>query len=144
MILHCGGVNNGCFKDNSHFVFEEILEVEGIYTKCDIWCHMVVNVTMVALQRTLLMNKWTNIVMDEGWVYPLAKTLPSLVNNLWWNIVMDDWNLDEKTLGKWQFLQHCKSIIPKKTYKEWQIILGLTFRVGDTIPRFTITIEQDN
>ena len=34
--------------------------------------------------------------MDDGWVHPLAKTLPSLVNNLCWNIVVDDWNLDEK------------------------------------------------
>ena len=50
---------------------------------------------------TLLMNKWANISMDDGWVYPLAKNLPSFVNNLWWNIVMDDWNLDEKSLGKW-------------------------------------------
>ena len=23
------------------------------------------------------------------------------VNNMWWKIVMDDWNLDEKSLGKW-------------------------------------------
>ena len=50
----------------------------------------------------VLMNKWKNIVMDDGWVHPLAKTLPSLVNNMWWNIVMDDLNLDEKSLGKWQ------------------------------------------
>ena len=45
---------------------------------------------------TLLMNKWTDFVMDDRWVHPLAKTLPSLVDNLWWNIVMDDWILDEK------------------------------------------------
>ena len=44
------------------------------------------------------MNKWRNIVMDDDWVYPLAKTLPSFVNNSWWNIVTDDWNLDEKYL----------------------------------------------
>ena len=50
---------------------------------------------------TLLMKKWTNIVMDDGWICPLAKTLPSLVNNLWWNVVMDDWILDEKSFGKW-------------------------------------------
>ena len=31
---------------------------------------------------TLLMNKWTNIVMDDGWAHPLAKTIPSHVNNL--------------------------------------------------------------
>ena len=51
---------------------------------------------------TLLMNKWTKIVMDDGWVHSSAKTLPSLVCNLWWNVVMDDWNLDEKPLGKQQ------------------------------------------
>ena len=40
-----------------------------------------------------LIDKWSNIVMGDGWVHPLTKTLPSLVTNLWWNIVMDDWNL---------------------------------------------------
>ena len=33
-------------------------------------------------QMPLLMNKGTNIVMDDGQVHPLAKTLPSLVSNL--------------------------------------------------------------
>ena len=23
------------------------------------------------------------------------------ITNMWWDIVMDDWNLDERTLGKW-------------------------------------------
>ena len=73
---------------------------------------------------TLLMNKWTNIAMDDGWVHLMAKTLPSLVNNLWWDIFMDNWLLDEKSLGKWQELQHHKSIMPQESYKEWQIILG--------------------
>ena len=63
---------------------------------------MVYFVTMVTFWVTLLMDKWTNIVMDDGWVHPLAETLPSLVNNLWWNTVMDDLNSDEKSLGKWQ------------------------------------------
>ena len=31
--------------------------------------------------RNLLMNKWTNIDMDDGWVHPLAQMPPSLVNN---------------------------------------------------------------
>ena len=47
------------------------------------------------------MDKWTNIVIDDGWVHSLAKTLPSLVINLWWNIVVDDFDLNEKSLGKW-------------------------------------------
>ena len=63
---------------------------------------MVFDVTMVTFWMTLLMNKFADTVMDDGRVHPLAKTLPSLVNNLWWNIVMDDWNLDEKSLDKWQ------------------------------------------
>ena len=46
------------------------------------------------------MNKWTNIVMDDEWVHPLANILPSIVNNLWWNIVMNDWYLDEKAFVK--------------------------------------------
>ena len=56
------------------------------------------------------------------------------------NIVMDDIKLDEKSLGK---LQHYKSNIPPNSYRiaynTW-----LTFSVGDTIPWFTISIEQDN
>ena len=56
---------------------------------------------MVTFWVTLLTNKSTNTVMDDGWVHPLAKTLPSLVSNFWWNIVMGDGNLDEKSVGKW-------------------------------------------
>ena len=33
---------------------------------------------------------------------------------------------------------------PQKNYKEWQNNVGLTFSVGDTLLRFTISIEQDN
>ena len=43
---------------------------------------MILNVTMVTSPMTLLMNKRTNIVMDDEQVHPLAKTLPSLVSNL--------------------------------------------------------------
>ena len=85
---------------------------------------MVFNVTKVPFRMTLLMNKFIKTVMDNGWVHSTAKTLPSLVSNLWCNIIMDDWNLDENLLSKWQYLQHCKSIIPPKNYKEWQIMLG--------------------
>ena len=66
------------------------------YTKYDIQCNMVFIVTMATFWMTLLRNKWTNTVMDDGWVHSLAKALPSFVSNLWWNIVMDAWNLDEK------------------------------------------------
>jgi len=69
-----------------------------------------------------LMNKQTNIIMDDAWIHSLAQTLPSLVINFWWNIIIYDWNLNEKSLHKWQFLQHCKSIIPPQLiYKDWQI-----------------------
>ena len=78
---------------------------------------------MITFWMTLLLNKFV-FVVDDRWVHPLAKTLPSLVNNLWWNSVMGDWNLDEKSLGKWQYLQHCKSLIPPKIYKEQQTMLG--------------------
>jgi hypothetical protein len=44
---------------------------------------MVFYVTMVTFWMTLPMNKFTNIVMEDGRVHPLAKTLPSLVANLW-------------------------------------------------------------
>ena len=61
-------------------------------------------VTMVTSWMTL-MHKWTNGVMDGGWVHPLAKTLPCLAINLWFNTVVDDENLDEESLQKWQWLQ---------------------------------------
>ena len=69
----------------------------GCYTKYSIY------VTMEAFRMTFPTNKWTNVAMNDGWVYPLVKIPPSLVSNLWWNIVMDSWNLDEKSLAKWQY-----------------------------------------
>ena len=47
------------------------------------------------------------------------------------NIVMGGWDLDEKSLGKWQKLQHCKSIIPQNLQGMKKI--GLTFSVGSQI-----------
>jgi hypothetical protein len=61
----------------------------------------VFNVTMATHRMTLFMNKWTNVVMKDGWDHSLPKTLPSFVINLWWNVVMGNWNLDGKSLGKW-------------------------------------------
>ena len=37
---------------------------------------MVLHVTVVILWMTFLMNKWTMIIIDDGWDHPLAKTLP--------------------------------------------------------------------
>ena len=88
--------------------------------------------------------KWKNIIMDDGRVHPLAKTIPSLVNNLWRNIVMDDWNLDVEALDKWYSLQHCKSIIPPRNYKGMITNVGLTCSVVDNTPQFTTSIERDN
>ena len=48
------------------------------YTKYVLQCHVVFYVTMITFHMTLLMNKWTNIVMDDGWVHPLAKPYPLL------------------------------------------------------------------
>ena len=41
-------------------------------------------------------------------------------------------------------LQHCKFLIPQNIYKDWKILCGLAFGVGDTTPWLTISIEQDN
>ena len=59
------------------------------YTKYDIKCHMIFYVTTVTFKWYFL-RRSEHIVMDNGWVHPLPKILPSLVINLWWKIVMDD------------------------------------------------------
>ena len=35
---------------------------------------------MASFWMTLFKSKWTNTVVDDGWVHPLAETLPSLDN----------------------------------------------------------------
>ena len=49
------------------------------------------------------MNKGTNTVKDDGRVHPLAKTKPYILLSTTCDehIVIDDWNLDEKSIGKW-------------------------------------------
>ena len=103
----------------------------------------VFSVIVVPFHWQFFGTKWTNIVTDDGWIHPLAKTMPSLVNNLWWNIVMDVWSLDDESLGDRQCLQHYKSITPQKLQGMTNNV-KLTFSGGDTIPRFTVNIEQDN
>ena len=56
---------------------------------------------------------------------------------------MGDWNLDEKSVGKWQQLQHCNSTIPQKNLQGMANNVGLTSSVGDIVSGFTVTIEQD-
>ena len=50
---------------------------------------------------------------------------------------MGDWNLDEDSISKWKYMQHCKSKMPGFCYNAWQIlgiqtILSKTNGVGDT------------
>ena len=51
--------------------------------------------------------------------------------------------MDEKSLRKWQLLQHSKFIMSKLFYKEWQTSLGLRLELMTLHMRFTISIEQD-
>ena len=57
--------------------------------------------------------------------------------------VVDDSNLDENSLNTWKSMQHCKSVMPKIFYEEWQIILRLHLVLVTLHGRFTIAIEQD-
>ena len=85
---------------------------------------MVFSVTMVTIRMALLMNKWTNVLswmMDE---FIFGQNHTSSCQQLVMNIVVEGWNLDKKSLGKWQYLQHCKSIIVQEIYDEWQTMLG--------------------
>jgi hypothetical protein len=50
-----------------------------------------------------------------------------------WSLVMDNWTLDGTSFGKWQFLQHLKSLQPIIFYKEWQRMLG-SIMFGDDDP----------
>jgi hypothetical protein len=93
---------------------------------------------------TNFVNKWTNIVMDDGWAHHWPKTVPSLVNNLWWNITMNDWNLDEEAFDEEASDNDCNTINLKfpKISQGIATNVGLTFSVGDTISWFTISIEK--
>ena len=45
---------------------------------------------------------------------------------------MDDCNLDEKSLSKWQYLQHSKLIISNKNSQRMKNNIKFTFSVGGT------------
>ena len=85
---------------------------------------MVLNATMVTFLMTLLMNKFTITVMDDGWVHPLAKTPPSHVSHLWWHM---SWMVEFWMKNHLVSNSNCNTVnlrSPKKFYKEWQIMLG--------------------
>ena len=43
---------------------------------------MVFGVTMMTFQMTVVMNAFTNTIIDDGRVHPLVKSLPPIVINL--------------------------------------------------------------
>ena len=46
------------------------------------WIFKPFDVTVITFHMTLLMNDFTNTIMDDGRVHPLVKTILSLVINL--------------------------------------------------------------
>ena len=80
--------------------------------------------------------------MDDGWVHPLAINLAFSCRQLVMNDCHGWLKIGWKSLGKWQQLQHCKSMIPPKKLQGTTNNVGLTFSVGDTTPWLTISIEQ--
>ena len=55
-------------------------------TKYGLWCHMAFYVTTVTFWMTLLTNKRTNNVTDDGWFHPLAK--PYLLLSTTWDEIL--------------------------------------------------------
>ena len=54
------------------------LVVGPIFEKMEVaTLNMIFNVTMVTFWMTLFMNKWTNIVVDDGWNHVVTKILLS-------------------------------------------------------------------
>ena len=108
------------------------------YTKYGIY------VTLVTFWMTFLMNNWEILswMMDEfmHWPKPYLLLSATFDEILSWKIEI--WI--KKSLGKWQYLQHYKSITPPPRLQEMTNSIGLTFNVGDNIPWFTINTEQDN
>lgn len=74
-----------------------------------------------------LMSKYTNMVMNDRRVHPLAKTL---VNNC---DEMLSWMAEIWMNNHLVSDSHFISIILQQNYKEWKYV-GLTFSVHDTIP----------
>ena len=84
------------------------------------------------------MDKFTNIVIPIYFEFI----------NFWYilhpNIyVMDGWNLDEKSLRKWQYLQRCIYVMSKNIHKGCQTMLALQLMPVTLHMWFAFNIEQD-
>ena len=93
----------------------------------------------------VFMNKWANVVMDDGcmsssiWLKPfllLSATCDEILLQ-----IIEIW-LKNHLLSD----SNCNTV-HLKTPKIWQGMtknVGSTFNVGDTTPHFTISTEKDN
>ena len=97
---------------------------------------MVFCATMVNFWMKLHINKWSNFVMDDGWVHMLAETLLSFVRNLRWNIVMDDWNLDEEWYGKGAWGAHFTILCVNTCIKKTSAFVKLNHQNGSNFYNF--------
>ena len=91
-------------------------------------CPMVLNITIVTSHKTIVMNKWTILswMMDEVSSVgqnPTFSCQQLCDGNMSW---------DELSLGKCQWSQHSKCIIPLQIYREWQTLL-MTLHCGSKI-----------
>ena len=62
--------------------------------------NMIFKVTMLTFWMTLRMNKWTNLVMDDGWA--IGQNANFTCQQHMMKYCHGYWYLDEKSLGKWQ------------------------------------------
>ena len=81
----------------------------------------------MALPKTLFMKN--KCILSSGLTFSSSKCqsfklmfgIFCILTFIWLGVVIYDGNLDEKSLSMWWELQHCKSMIPNKIYKERQI-----------------------
>jgi hypothetical protein len=108
IIFHSGGNIEDVFL-STFLINDKEAESEGKFD-VESTLNMIFSVIKYFMSWYLWISE-QNIVMDVGCVLPLAKTPTFSCQQV---VIMDDWNLDEKTLGKWQYLQHYKYInLPK-------------------------------
>ena len=58
--------------------------------------------------------------------------------------MIEIWLKNQLVSANTAILQHCQSIMPNFLLQGMTNIVKLTFSVGDTTLRFTISIEEDN